>query len=538
VYSAPEPNPSDAKWYAAAAVGAALLGALLLAPMLLYPFGRDQGAFAAVADVIARGGAPYRDAWEIKPPGIYYLFYAAFAVFGRSMLAARLLDALCTLAAAAVLALVGRQLVGKWAALGGAVVFLALYALGFDYWTATQCESFAALPLALAALSLLAAERRGSPVLALLCGALIGVAVVLKFTLGGFLLLPLAAALGGRQEPARRRILRSACYLVGCAAVLAAAAALTWATGALRDMLYILFDWNLQYAGLRPKAPLAATTLRETARFLFGGPRLFPKLAAALALLGAADILRDPGSTRGRWLSPAWAAVMLLSVWAQLKFHPYHWLPMLPPMGLLAGHGIALLHRLTSPSEGPHRGRALTAILLLLAGTLLASGYAAHFRGPLAYATGRMSQLSYFRRFGSYGEGDFSFVADAQVASYLRGATDPGDPIFIWGFEPLVYFLADRPPASRFITLQPLVSPWSPPQWQDQLIADLERERARCILVLHNDVFPWVTGSTLDSAGQLARYPALERLLATDYQLDRRIEHFDVYVRARPQSDR
>jgi hypothetical protein len=56
-----------------------LVGAAILAPMLTYPFGSGQGSFSNVANVIGRGGVPYRQVWENKPSGICYLFWAIFA---------------------------------------------------------------------------------------------------------------------------------------------------------------------------------------------------------------------------------------------------------------------------------------------------------------------------------------------------------------------------------------------------------------------------------------------------------------------------
>ena len=48
--------------------------------------------------------------------------------------------------------------------------------------------------------------------------------------------------------------------------------------------------------------------------------------------------------------------------------------------------------------------------------------------------------------------------------------------------------------------------------------------------MLHNDVFPWVTTSLLDSAGQLEHFPELLALLEEHYTLTARIEDFDIYA--------
>ena len=59
------------------------LAALLLLPSLFYPFARDQGVFAYAGQVILRGGWPYRDVWDLKPPGVYFSYAAMLALTPR-----------------------------------------------------------------------------------------------------------------------------------------------------------------------------------------------------------------------------------------------------------------------------------------------------------------------------------------------------------------------------------------------------------------------------------------------------------------------
>src|SRR5262245_10675214 len=75
-----------------------LLAAWLLLPSLFYPFGRDQGVFAYAGSVILRGGWPYRDVWDVKPPGIYYTYAAMLACTGSSMAGVRACDLLAVVA--------------------------------------------------------------------------------------------------------------------------------------------------------------------------------------------------------------------------------------------------------------------------------------------------------------------------------------------------------------------------------------------------------------------------------------------------------
>ncbi len=526
---APKPKLERPRGRLLAMLGAALLGALIVAPIALYPFGRDQGAFAAVADVIARGGVPYRDAWEIKPPGIYYLFWGVFELLGRSMFAVRLFDVLWTLAAAALLFIIGKRLWSFWSGVFGALLFLARYALGFDFWHTTQGDGFASLPLAAAAVLVIAAEERRRPLFALICGALIGVAMTFKPTLGLFLLLPCLAALTTPDEPLRSRLYRLFSYVLGCVIFLVAVGIVMAAQGGLHDMIAIVIKWNQEYAALSSPTPLFIKILVQTTRFLLGGNYWILKLIGLLAIMATFHLARNRVGDRFWWLVPTWALLMLAGVWIQDKYHAYHWLPVLLPVGLLAGHGVVIIGSWLNRIAG-RAARPLAAAGLALLAFLLTTAWLAQFRFPLAYLNGRMPQEAFLAEYRDRASQDFSFAADLQVAAFLNQNTAPGTPVYIWGFEPLVYFLADRPSASRFITLQPLVTPWSPPEWRKELIADLERTRPPFILVLHNDVFPWVTTSMLDSAGQLEYFPKLRTLLAENYLLTARIEDFDIYA--------
>ena len=186
---------------------------------------------------------------------------------------------------------------------------------------------------------MLAAERRRSWPLAALCGALIGAAISIKFTLGVFALLPLAALAVARGERLGLRLARAAGYLLGCAAVVGAIVVLVWRARALGDMLAIMFAWNAQYAAIRASG--LDTIVFQTWRFWFGHDHGVLNLIGVLALAGLADLILRREKDPTRWMPAAWAAVMLAQVYVQGKYFEYHWLPALPPFCLLAGMGVA-----------------------------------------------------------------------------------------------------------------------------------------------------------------------------------------------------
>ncbi len=511
-------------------------GAALLSPLLTYPFGRDQGVFAAAADVLARGGVPYRDFWDVKPPAIFYLYWVSFALFGRSMLAPRLLDLLWMLATAGAIAYLGRRLFSAWAGAAGAVFFLIRYVAGNSFWNTTQPDGFAALPLVLSAGALASAEEKRKPGMAAFCGGLIGLAVLLKFTLGVLLVVPLLAVLLSRDEPRRARVVRAAAYLAGCGGLLGLVAVALWRAGALPDMIEVLFTWNVEYSRLRVPIPLARDPVRQTLRFLIGDPHplLFP--VGLLALVGTAHLIVRRSSSRLRWLVPTWGVALMASVWAQGKYYTYHWLPVLPPVALLAGYGMSFMGRRLCDSLSRPAAAALCAVGIAAVLTPLGLAYWRFLNWPVHHLAGKVGRSTFLARYDRYG--DFSLRADRSVAAFVRENTRPSDYIFVWGFEPLIYFLADRPPATRFIYTVPLVTTWSPADWRRELMRDMRQNRPAYIVVAHNDRLPWMTGRRDDSAEQLAGFDALSDFIQAEYVCQRRVEDFDLWGRRGPQSAR
>src|SRR6266516_6475051 len=62
----------------------------LFVNILMFRYGRDQGIYATVAETVLRGGMPYRDAWDFKPPGIYVVYAMTRALFGSRQWGIRL----------------------------------------------------------------------------------------------------------------------------------------------------------------------------------------------------------------------------------------------------------------------------------------------------------------------------------------------------------------------------------------------------------------------------------------------------------------
>jgi hypothetical protein len=113
--------------------------------------------------------------------------------------------------------------------------------------------------------------------------------------------------------------------------------------------------------------------------------------------------------------------------------------------------------------------------------------------------------------------GSMDAAANRAAASWIRGATNPGSSLFVWGFEPVLYNDTGRTPASRYIYDAPLRAEWYSRVSRPRLLDELARGKPEAILVERGDVMPDVTGDRLDSVHALERFVGLRKLLDRDY---------------------
>ena len=120
-----------------------IIGCALL--ILTFSFGRDQGIYALVGDGLLHGRVPYKDLWDFKPPGIFFVYALAQALFGKNMMAPRLLEVLSLFGCVAAMRRISNQVFENRTAglLGGAIA--ALIHAEMDFWHTGQPETFGAL---------------------------------------------------------------------------------------------------------------------------------------------------------------------------------------------------------------------------------------------------------------------------------------------------------------------------------------------------------------------------------------------------------
>jgi hypothetical protein len=274
--------------------------------------------------------------------------------------------------------------------------------------------------------------------------------------------------------------------------------------------------------------------------FYWGLEELFFRFSALLAAGFIATLVMTPLHQRereGLFLLLGVISVHLAGIAMQGKFFQYHYASTLPLVAFLAGLGLyKLWRRLLAGGAG--------GILAFVAFVVVAASMRTAVRDLGSFWERSIARISFALGQSPYEShelldkrlsrvADYNLDANRQVAAELRHLVAEDRAIFVWGFEPGIYWLSERPLASHFIYDVAQRVPWARERARRELMAELERSKPAAIIVQHGDRFNWVTGDEDDSAQALVNFPELQGLIEREYRHEKTVEDFEIYLEQR-----
>jgi hypothetical protein len=542
--SPPSPRPRLADRLLLAACLLAI--AFLLLQILTYGYGRDQGIYAMVGRALLQGKMPYRDAWDFKPPGVFLIYAGARAVFGGGQWGIRAVECLGLVAMVAAMG----ELTKRWwgerviGLLAGAVAVLVHAQL--DFWHTAQPESFGGM-LTIFALLALGHEGGGPEAEAALttpptarqrwirrfvCGALFGFTGLLKPPLaGGGAVVAAALAFEAyrRERSIRAAALPVIPIVLGGATPIVLCAVWFAAKGALHDLWQVLFVFTPHYTNLGWEGETLSGMMYWGFTEWLCGYSSVPT-AGLLLLLGFHPTRRE---RFGVFVIAGIIAVHLAGVTMQGKFFPYHYGATWPVTALLAALGFwRVWERLSTWRRPLGAGLFFAGLAALALGRSATKdvehSFLARSGERLQLFTESPRNQAAIDRLASVA--DVNASANRAVAAYLRERVPADRTVFVWGFEPVIYDLADRTPSTRYLYDVPQRVAWAKAAERATLMRDLAASPPAAVVVERRDVFPMVTGDAIDSNDTLQDFDGLRELLLDRYRLAETIEDFDVYL--------
>lgn len=515
---------------------------LLRIPSVVEPLGIDQSLWASAVRAMSRGDLLYRDVWEQRPPGIYWIYLAGFRMLGWTTSTVAWLDIFASAATAVLLFAIARRLSTTPLAILASALYTALtmpawlYGYG-GFLERSVCESFIVVCISAAAWCATGLREKDSTVLAMLMGLAAGAAVVLKPNAGLYFPALLLWTFLYRQRPAGSRIPSWTIAAIATSiAIPAAAIVWLWNLGILYEARIAVIDFNRHYVsqGFAPASYAVDFSKAVWLRIKTDPLWLAGAIGSIVALTDVARFRRLPPMPALALIWGSAAALVIIVNGARL-FNSY-FINALPPLAIVSAWLLAGAASASARTQARSSIRVLLAAAtgILMVVVLVERGYAdrvLHWaRTDFAAIRGDLDRISYLDRFGGYGTNrGYSARANAELVEYIRSHTGEHDRIFLFGINGAgVYFGSDRLPAHRFLRVNFFVdSDFPDPRFRlPAIVSELRAARPRFVIFerLHS------ASAMAKIADTLPQNPELRSLLE-QYRFETQIEDFALFRR-------
>jgi len=414
--------------------------------LLDVPLERDEGEYAYMGQLILDGIPPYSQAYNMKLPGIYFLYALVMFVFGQTGTGIHLGLLFLNVASIVLMYFIGRSLVNEWvgASASAAFAMLSLSNRVQSLWA--NAEHFV-LPFALAGfLALLYYKKKERLSLLILSGALFGIATLVKQH-GGFLGISgfvfLIAIISKRAERNARSAVRDLVWFV-VAGILPLVLCMFYVyTSGVFDRFWF---WAFTYARayLTQIQPAGATF-----SFLSNFYPLFKATSPIwiLAGLGCAAVLLSGPLKTHRWFCLSLLVGGFAAISPGYFFRPHYFVLILPSVALLFGLGVEFLRQTFQRLEGKVLRLAIPFVTALIA---VISPIASH-------ADVFFQSSTFFVTRATYGGHPLSEART--ISQFLEAWSSPEDRIGIVGSEPEMFFYSKRRSATGYLYHYSVIEP-------------------------------------------------------------------------------
>jgi hypothetical protein len=413
------------------------LCAALYLPSLFWALGLDQNIFAEIGSLVLAGKKPYADAWDVKPPNIFYTYALFEWLFGQRDFAIRISDYLfaiitCAAMYAWINRITSRENIARWVPfIASLLLILTLLSLGLA--DTAQTESYSLVFLIVAAL--LGMRLRQLPLF--LAGAAIGIATFYKST-NAIFLLPLAIEVVILH---RKWLLAITALIAGFVLVCGIELGVLAIQGNLNE--YIAIAMSVARAH-----PEEVSNLRFASMFRAIWTMVDLWSIVAIAGIICATITRNWLLLKTLRLPLLYLVAGLIAVYLQNKGWGYQYVIVLP--GLIATCAIASVYLYTQ-LQRIAKPLAIAVAMIAIGLTLTISPSARrrwHYTLDAKHSIA--AHQTYLASLGAKQSLYYPACTDS-VANYIRSHTSVADRVFIFGEEPGAYWKSARMPATRYI---------------------------------------------------------------------------------------
>jgi hypothetical protein len=406
--------------------------------LLNIPLERDEGEYAYMGQLILDGTPPYTEAYNMKFPGIYFIYAGILWLFGETHMAIHFCLLIVNLLSIVLLYIFARVAYDDWIAAASASAFALLsmsyHVLGF--WA--NAEHFI-LPFVIGANILLLFGLRKSKIsYFLFSGVLFGCAALIKqhgafFGFFGFIVL--LVSLWQKKTIDKKTYWKYALAYLGGVFIPLFLCFLYLAHAGVLEKFYL---WTFTYAK-EYSTILSIGAIKLS--FIGGFQNLFyfASLIWVVAGIGLITIFSNKFNKQSGILTLGLFIAGIIAVSVGFYFRPHYFILVLPAVALFFGIGIRyIFHVFSSASSSIVRYLPpIFVITIAILGTI-----AAHWDVLYEFSAPKVTQTV-------YNQHPFSF--SEIIAKIIKEKTSKEDRIAIMGNEPQFLFYSQRRSATSFI---------------------------------------------------------------------------------------
>lgn len=452
-----------------------LLGIICMIMFLRYqqidfPLERDEGGFAYMARLILEGHPPYSEAYDFKPPGLYYLYALFIFVFGSSNHGIHLGLLIVNIISTVLLFSIIKKTVNSIAALYGSATFgflsLSSSVLGF----AAHATHFVVFFVMIGLFFQLHAFSTHKKIIYFLSGFMFGTAILMKQPAIFFIIF--ALVLFALHQYTRKCYTSREFFNRG----------ITLITGILLPvfltLLFIYWSgvwdqfwfWTISYAlrfgeevPLHMVPKIFSSTLQEVTRdftFLW----LFAFVGLILAILNKSNKYQ-------LYFKILFLIFSLCAVGLGFHFRSHYYILLLPVVSLFVGVFFTRFKWLIDI-------KMKSSLLSLLPLFLFLAGVVVEMINQPEYFFPR-DVYSISRKIYNVNP----FPESQQIGDYLRDRTNDNDRITVLGSEPQILFYSQRNSATRYLFMYFLMEKHEYSlQMQKEMAAEIEKNTPKFIV--------------------------------------------------------
>ncbi len=402
--------------------------------LLDFPLERDEGGFAYIGRMILQGVAPYREAYDFKPPGLYLTYALVMGLFGQTPRGIHFALLLTDLSSIVLIYFIARRYMDETASLAAALVMgilsLTPNVLGF----AAHATHFVVFWMLAGYLLLLRSPGKHERTWLILSGMAFGLSAMMKqpgllFILFGCLLFFLRQPEGGR-----RLLIDFGVFLAGVVIPVSGMVAWLAMSGDLGRFLY----WNFAYGSeFGTRIGLSDALVQFTGEL--GRVTAHWELLWLAALLGLVFAFIRPPLNRGHLHLAGLLIASFVALGLGFQFRSHYFVMLLPSVSLYCGFACFRAAAFMTRRLRPEVARAIGFGMILLA-----VGYGGLYQWNYFFRDDpvSLSRQIYFPN---------PFAEAPAIASFVESQTRPGDRVAVLGSEPEILFLAGRQSATRYL---------------------------------------------------------------------------------------